>query len=114
MSVQIKRVYEPYAESDGYRVLVDRLWPRGISKDEAHVDQWLKEVAPSTELRQWFHHEEGKWREFEAKYRQELKNSEALKELTGLVRKHKILTLVYSAKDEKNNQAIVLKELIKG
>ena len=114
MAVQIKRIYEPYAENDGYRVLVDRLWPRGIAKDKAHIDQWLKEVAPSTELRQWFHHEEGKWHEFEARYRHELKNSEALKELADLAEKHKNLTLLYSAKDEENNQAVVLKELIKG
>jgi uncharacterized protein YeaO (DUF488 family) len=112
MAVQIKRIYEPYGESDGYRVLVDRLWPRGIAKDKAHIDQWLKDVGPSTELRQWFHHEEGKWHEFETRYRHELKNSEALKELSGLAEKHKNLTLVYSAKDEKNNQAVVLKELI--
>jgi uncharacterized protein YeaO (DUF488 family) len=113
MSVQIKRVYEPYTENDGYRVLVDRLWPRGIAKDKAHIDQWLKEVAPSTELRQWFHHEEGKWHEFEAKYRHELKGSEAFGELVALAEKHKTLTLVYSAKDEKNNQAVVLRNLIK-
>ncbi|MBS1529930.1 MAG: DUF488 domain-containing protein [Bacteroidetes bacterium] len=112
MAVQIKRVYEPFAESDGYRVLVDRLWPRGISKDRAHIDQWLKEVAPSTELRQWFHHEEGKWHDFETRYRHELKDSEALKELAALAKKHKNLTLLYGAKDEHNNQAAVLKELI--
>ncbi|HWD86854.1 MAG TPA: DUF488 domain-containing protein [Mucilaginibacter sp.] len=112
MSVQIKRVYEPYTENDGYRVLVDRLWPRGIAKDKVHIDQWLKEVAPSTGLRQWFHHEELKWHEFELKYRQELKGSEALKELAALAEKHKTLTLVYSAKDEKNNQAVVLRNLI--
>jgi uncharacterized protein YeaO (DUF488 family) len=114
MAVRIKRIYEPYAESDGFRVLVDRLWPRGIAKDKAHIDQWLKEVAPSTELRQWFHHEESKWHEFETKYRYELKNSDALKELSELAKKHKNLTLLYSAKDEKNNQAVVLKELIGG
>lgn len=114
MAVHIKRVYEPYAESDGYRVLVDRLWPRGIAKDRAHIDLWLKEVAPSTELRQWFHHEEGKWPEFEARYRHELKGSAALTELVELAQKHKNLTLLYSAKDEKNNQAVVLKEFING
>jgi len=114
MAVSIKRIYEPYAESDGYRVLVDRLWPRGIAKEKARIDQWLKEVAPSTELRQWFHHEEGKWDEFEARYRHELKDSEALKELAALAEKHNNLTLLYSAKDEQNNQAVVLRELIKG
>jgi uncharacterized protein YeaO (DUF488 family) len=113
MAVHIKRIYEPYSESDGYRVLVDRLWPRGIAKDKARIDQWLKEVSPSTELRQWFHHEEGKWQEFEARYRNELKDSEALKELAALSKQHGNLTLVYSAKDEKNNQAVVLLELIK-
>ena len=114
MAVHIKRIYEPYVESDGYRVLVDRLWPRGIAKDKAHIDQWLKEVAPSTLLRQWFHHEAGKWNEFEARYRHELKDSEALKELAALATQHKNLTLLYSAKDEKNNQAVVLQELING
>src|ERR1700757_4626674 len=100
---RLKRIYAPAEAADGLRVLVDRLWPRGIAKDKAHIDQWLKEVAPSTGLRQWFHHEEGKWHEFEAKYRLELKNSEALKELAELTHKHKTITLVYSAKDEKNN-----------
>ena len=114
MAVHIKRIYEPYAETDGYRVLVDRLWPRGMAKDKARIDQWLKEVAPSTELRQWFHHEAGKWHEFEARYRHELKDSGPLEELTALAEKHKTLTLLYSAKDEKNNQAVVLRELING
>jgi uncharacterized protein YeaO (DUF488 family) len=114
MAVHIKRIYEPYAETDGYRVLVDRLWPRGMAKDKARIDQWLKEVAPSTELRQWFHHEAGKWHEFEARYRHELKDSGPLEELTALAEKHKTLTLLYSAKDEMNNQAVVLRELING
>lgn len=112
MAIQIKRVYEPFATSDGYRVLVDRLWPRGMSKEKLKVDTWLKEVAPSNELRKWFHHEEGKWESFEKKYKEELKNNPALNELKMLAKKHKQLTLVYGAKDEVHNQAKVLKEML--
>jgi uncharacterized protein YeaO (DUF488 family) len=112
MPINIKRIYEPYAASDGYRILVDRLWPRGISKEKGHIDTWLKEVAPSTALRKWFNHEPEKWKAFVEKYAAELKDGTALEELIALTRKHKVTTFLYSAKDEQNNQAVVLKQFV--
>jgi uncharacterized protein YeaO (DUF488 family) len=111
-SINIKRVYEPVEKSDGYRILVDRLWPRGIKKTDANFDAWLKEIAPSTELRKWFNHEVEKWTAFSIKYEAELKASPALEELLRIIKKHKTVTLVYSAKDERHNQAIVLKAFL--
>lgn len=110
--VRIKRVYEEPAGSDGYRVLVDRLWPRGISKDEATLDEWIKDVGPSTELRRWFGHDPSKFDEFAARYRAELNGSEALAQLRGRHREHPVVTLLYSAKDTKHNQAVVLRDLL--
>jgi uncharacterized protein YeaO (DUF488 family) len=110
--INIKRAYEPTAKSDGCRILVDRLWPRGIKKEESHFDLWMKEIAPSNELRKWFNHETEKWEEFKKKYLAELKDAPALDELLKLIKKHKTVTLVYSAKDEQHNQAIVLKEFL--
>jgi len=110
--INIKRAYEPSEKSDGFRILVDRLWPRGIKKEDAHFDVWLKEIAPSTELRKWFNHETEKWEEFRKKYKAELKDSEALKELSALLKEHKTITLVYGAKDEQHNQAVALKEFL--
>ena len=110
--IQVKRIYEPYAAADGYRILVDRLWPRGMTKEAAQIDLWAKDVAPSTELRQWFHHAAARWPEFEKRYKAELKVSGALEILLPEIRKHKTVTLLYGAKDEQNNQAVVLKELL--
>jgi uncharacterized protein YeaO (DUF488 family) len=110
MSVKIKRIYEPAAATDGYRILTDRLWPRGIKKDA--IDKWLKEVAPSTELRKWFNHEPEKWHSFLSKYKEELKDSAALEELRGDIEKHKQVTLLYSAKDEEHNQAVALLKIL--
>lgn len=108
----LKRAYEPYDPSDGFRILVDALWPRGIEKRAAHIDLWLKEVAPSTELRKWFGHEPAKWEEFRKRYLVELKhNPEAVGVLAEHVR-HGAVTLVYGAKDEERNQAVVLKEYL--
>jgi uncharacterized protein YeaO (DUF488 family) len=112
MSIAIKRVYEPFSKTDGYRILVDRLWPRGIKKEDAHVDQWLKEVAPSTALRKWFNHEPEKWKSFLTKYKAELKGSAALDELLALLKQNKTITLLYGAKDEQHNQAVALKQFI--
>ncbi|PIC95910.1 hypothetical protein CSV69_08880 [Sporosarcina sp. P26b] len=117
MPVQIKRVYEEAKKADGMRVLVDRVWPRGMSKEDAHVDEWLKEIGPSKELRQWFDHDPDKFDEFKEKYKEELKNSEEQKEelekLKDWTKEHKKnITLVFGAKDEKNNQAVVLKEIL--
>ncbi|WP_291125318.1 DUF488 domain-containing protein [Flavobacterium sp. UBA6031] len=109
--MKIKRVYEKAHIEDGKRILVDRLWPRGLTKEKAQVDLWLKDIAPSTELRKWFGHEPAKWNEFRKRYIEELKNNEEqtsiLKEqlITGMV------TLVYAAKDKEHNEALVLKEL---
>ena len=105
MNVMLKRAYAPAAKTDGKRVLVDRLWPRGMTKAKARIDLWLKEVAPSTELRQWFNHDADKWVEFQKRYRA------AFAELKALALQGD-LTLVYSARDETQNQAVVLKQLI--
>lgn len=111
MNVKLRRAYEPPTEDDGYRVLVDRLWPRGLSKAKAKIDLWLKEIAPSTELRQWFGHDPEKWTEFKKRYRAELKNNPAWAELQALARQ-KELTLVYATKDQLHNEAVVLKQLL--
>lgn len=112
MSLTVKRIYEPAAKEDGFRVLVDRLWPRGVSKEKARVDLWLKEIAPSHELREWFDHDPAKWKEFQIKYKKELKaNDEVLSILKKYVHAGKV-TLLYAARDEAHNQAVVLKEFI--
>lgn len=112
MPVVVKRIYEPAAPRDGYRILVDRLWPRGIKKEEVAIDTWLKEVAPSTELRKWFHGGEGSFAGFKKKYLAELKDNPALKELKALVKENKKVTLLYGAKDEENNHAVILAGLL--
>ena len=109
MHILIKRVYAPPDASDGLRVLVDRLWPRGIAK--AKVDVWLKDVAPSTALRQWFGHDPAKWVEFKKRYRAELKGNPAVDELRALARKSDVV-LVYAAKDEAHNEAVVLQQFL--
>jgi uncharacterized protein YeaO (DUF488 family) len=108
----LKRAYEAPADSDGTRVLVDRLWPRGVSKAKARIDVWLKDVAPSTQLRKWFGHDPAKWPEFQRRYRAELKGSPALAELRKLARQGHV-TLVYGAKDEEHNDAVVLAKLLR-
>ncbi|WP_205687057.1 DUF488 domain-containing protein [Chitinophaga rhizosphaerae] len=110
--IKTKRIYEPPAATDGFRILVDRLWPRGIKKENAHIDLWAKEVAPSNDLRKWFHHDAGNWTEFEKRYRAELKASGAVESLLPEIHKHKVVTLLYGARDEQHNQAIVLQELL--
>lgn len=112
MSITVKRIYEPATPTDGYRVLVDRLWPRGIAKEKARIDLWLREIAPSTELRQWFDHDPVKWQEFCARYRAELRrNAELLESLKQQANKG-LVTLLYSAHDEKYNQAVALREFL--
>jgi uncharacterized protein YeaO (DUF488 family) len=110
--VNIKRIYEPYVKDDGYRVLIDRLWPRGIKKEEAHVDQWLKEIAPSTPLRKEFNHQPEKWAAFVPAYRAEIEKSPALDELLGSINKYPVVTLLYAAKDMEHNHALVLQDFI--
>lgn len=108
MNLLLKRVYENPESTDGRRVLVDRLWPRGLTKEKAKVDLWLKEIAPSTLLRKWFNHDPKKWEEFQLRYINELKkNKTNVSELQDLISKGKV-TLLYSAKDQKHNEAIVL------
>jgi uncharacterized protein YeaO (DUF488 family) len=110
--VSIKRAYEPPGPGDGTRILVDRLWPRGVTKTDAQIAQWMKEIAPSTELRKWFGHDPERWEEFRRRYRAELaQKRELMAELRALARKGR-LTLVYSAHDEAHNQAVVLREAL--
>lgn len=110
--IKLKRAYDAPESDDGFRVLVDRLWPRGVSKDKAKVDLWLKEIAPSTELRKWFNHEPPKWPAFHDRYFAELDANRALvDELMAHVH-HEKVTLVYSAKDSERNQAVALKEYL--
>ncbi len=111
MTIKIKRVYEKPAAADGKRILVDRLWPRGLSKQEAKIDVWLKEIAPSAELRKWFGHDPQKWGEFREKYRTEIReNKDAFDELKSFAAGN--ATLVYGAKDTEHNNAVVLKECL--
>ncbi|MEO6805385.1 MAG: DUF488 domain-containing protein [Edaphobacter sp.] len=112
MAIKLKRVYEEPSQEDGTRILVDRLWPRGLTKEKARVDLWLKEVAPSSELRKWFAHDPAKWPEFRARYKAELKHNgpqvALLKQAAG--RGH--TTLIYGAKDTEHNEAVVLQDLL--
>lgn len=110
--IAVKRIYEAYAENDGYRMLVDRLWPRGIRKEQARIDEWQKEIAPSTALRQWFNHDPDRWQSFQQKYRDELKQNPALPHLLDVLRQHPKVTLLYAAKDEQHNQALVLRDFL--
>ena len=112
--VRIKRVYEPAAKEDGYRVLVDRLWPRGMKKEAAKIDLWMKDVAPSDALRKSFHHDAMKWPIFEKKYRAELKGKKSsLAELEKLEKQHGTLTLLFGARDPEHNQAAIIAERLK-
>ena len=110
MNIKIKRVYEQPDEDDGRRILVDRLWPRGLTKEKASVDLWLKDIAPSTELRKWFGHDPNKWEDFKERYLIELKeNTEQIRLLKQEIEKG-VVTLVYGAKDAEHNEALVLQE----
>jgi uncharacterized protein YeaO (DUF488 family) len=113
-NVKLKRAYEAPATDDGPRILVDRLWPRGVSKEHASIDQWMKDIAPSTQLRKWFGHDPARWDEFRRRYAKEVQqNADLLGQLRSLARQGPI-TLVYSARDEKHNDAVELRELILG
>ena len=112
MNIRIKRAYEEPAAEDGERILVDRLWPRGLTKERAKVDLWLKDVAPSTELRKWFAHDPAKWAEFRLRYLEELERN---KEQLSLLRQEAAkgtVTLVYGAKDQEHNEAVILQKLL--
>lgn len=110
-AIKIKRVYEK-AEKDEYRILVDRLWPRGLTKEQAAIDLWLKEIVPSSELRKWFGHDPEKFLEFRARYVEELAQNPAVATLSNLLTQHKNVALVYAAKSEDINHAVVLKEFM--
>ncbi|THF67564.1 DUF488 family protein [Pseudothauera nasutitermitis] len=110
--MSIKRVYADADGADGMRILVDRIWPRGLTRDAAKVDLWLKEVAPSGELRKWFGHDPDRWAAFQERYRAELAGSAALAELRGIVAGQKAVTLVYAARDEARNNAVVLRQVL--
>jgi uncharacterized protein YeaO (DUF488 family) len=112
LRLEIKRVYEEPGRADGTRILVDRLWPRGLSKVRARVDIWLKDIAPSTELRKWFSHDPNKWAEFQSRYRQELKSKTDLLAILKEKAAKGPITLLYGAKDEGHNEAVVLQSLL--
>ena len=110
----VKRIHEPAAKADGFRLLVDRLWPRGISKEKAALDDWMKEAAPSTKLRQWFGHDPKRWAEFKRRYAAELdKKPELIAEIRALAAKRRV-TLLYSTRDTDRNQAVALAEYLEG
>jgi uncharacterized protein YeaO (DUF488 family) len=113
MSFQIKRIYEASEPSDGIRVLIDRLWPRGVKKTEAHLDHWMKDVAPSPQLRQWFGHEPERFKEFGRRYVRELKGNPCVAELRRLGRAKRV-TLLYGARDPEVNHALVLQSVLRG
>jgi uncharacterized protein YeaO (DUF488 family) len=110
--IRLKRVYEPPSPEDGVRVLVDRLWPRGLRKADAAIDRWMKDIAPSTELRQWFDHDPERWQEFRRRYARELRqHATTIDELHELAQ-HKTVTLVFGARDEEHNDAVALREVL--
>jgi uncharacterized protein YeaO (DUF488 family) len=111
--VNVKRIYEPASKKDGFRILVDGLWPRGLKKSEAGVDLWLREIAPNAELRKWFDNDPERWAEFVSDYNFQLnKNRQIAEQLIALIREHKKVSLLYSAKNEQRNNAIALKAFL--
>jgi uncharacterized protein YeaO (DUF488 family) len=110
--IKLKRVYEEPAKADGERILVERLWTRGLSKERAKVSLWLKEIAPSPELRKWFGHDPDKWNEFRSRYTKELKGKKELTELLKRKAREGMITLVYAARDEEHNSALILKQFL--
>lgn len=113
MDVRLKRVYEPPTSSDGHRVLIDRLWPRGVSKRQAKLDEWAKDLAPSPALRKWFAHDPGRFSEFKARYTEELYEHRPLLTKLRRVANRSVLTLVYSARDKEHNDAVVLADVLR-
>ncbi len=112
--IKVKRTYEKPSEEDGYRILVDRLWPRNVKKEKANINLWLKEIAPSNELRKWFSHKTERWEEFRVRYKEELKGKvELIEMIKKLKKEHETITLLFSAKDINHNNAVVLLEALK-
>ena len=109
MSIELKRVYDSASQSDGYRILVDRLWPRGLSEESAHIDLWLRRIAPTSELRKWYSHDVEKWPEFQRRYESELAtHGELLDLILDIERHRRVVTLLFGAKDEEHNEANVV------
>jgi len=114
LDLRLKRAYEPAEPGDGYRILVDRLWPRGVSRERARLDEWARDLAPSTELRKWFHHDPKLYLEFRKRYRKELRGHiDQIDELRKRAR-HGPVTIVYGARDTEHNEAVVIAELVRG
>jgi len=113
-NIKLKRAYDPPSREDGTRILVDRLWPRGISREKAALDQWMKEIAPSTELRTWFGHDPKRWTEFRRRYAEELREHPDLVTELRLLARGGTITLVYAAHDETHNDAVVLRDVLLG
>lgn len=111
-TINTKRVYEDSSEEDGYRILTERLWPRGVSKERANLDKWMKGIAPSHDLRKWFDHDADKWEEFKERYRRELFGSEYVEELLEIIKKNETVTLIYASKDEDHNSTVLLKAFL--
>lgn len=112
--MRIKRVYDPPAKEDGYRILIDRLWPRGLTKERAKIDLWLKEIAPSNELRKWYLHDPAKWEEFKKRYEKELRDKQdLLTKIKQLEKEKAVVTLLYSAKETEYNNAVALSGFLK-
>jgi len=113
-AIQIKRIYQPAEKADGKRILVDRLWPRGVKKEAAQIDEWMKAIAPTDALRKWFHEDNdpAKWQEFKAKYMLELKQNTVVNDLLDIINKNKVVTLLYAARNEQQNHALVLLQFI--
>jgi uncharacterized protein YeaO (DUF488 family) len=112
MKIKIKRVYEQPDKGDGVRILVDRLWPRGLTKEKASVDLWLKEIAPSTELRKWFGHDPDKWKSFRTRYETEIRHRDDLVKVLKQKAMEGTITILYGARDQKHNEALVLKQFL--
>src|ERR1700761_4923860 len=112
MDIRVKRIYEVASPGDGFRILVDRLWPRGIKKEKAGIDLWAKNISPSTDLRQWFNHEADKWKDFKTKYHAELNQSPYVNEFLAELKKHKTITFLFSSREEEHNHAQVLRGFV--
>ncbi len=111
-NVKLKRAYERPSPDDGIRILVDRLWPRGVKKVNAAIDRWMKEIAPSTELRHWFGHDPARWQEFQRRYAQELKHHQGQVDQLRSLARHGAITLIYAARDRDHNEAVVLRDVL--
>lgn len=110
--IKVKRIYEEVSKDDGFRILIDKLWPRGLKKEDAFIDEWNKELAPTDALRKWFNHDPELWPEFQKKYKAELNKNETVNTFIETHRDKKVITLVYAAKDEQRNHALVLKKFL--